>query len=108
MRTAYHSTSLKGLRWITIDGELALAVNVSDGKEGIYCEGEHRKHCSVPYSTLNRRHNSETDPIVYSDVLKLGILRDGSVQELDMCENSGGPSPESITSKECGSMLCHR
>ena len=74
-QTAYHGTSLKALRWITIDGRLVDSMNITENSPGQYCEGEHRKHLAVAYSTMNRRHNSELDPCLYSAVIKLAVCR---------------------------------
>ena len=78
LKSAYHGTSLKARSGIAADGEIADAVNITNGKRGKYCEHESRKHFANAFSTLSRRRNSSTDPCIYGALLKLAVTRGGA------------------------------
>ena len=53
------------------------ALNMTDGKCGVYCEGDHRKRCAIPYAAMNFPSARAMDAVtLYSALFDIAVNRE--------------------------------
>ena len=76
LTAALHGNSLGAAEEIIEQRGFTPAQIITDGKEGVYCEGVNRKHCCTGYSTLDFPDAvNMSDTIVYSTYFELFVDR---------------------------------
>jgi hypothetical protein len=77
LEAALHGTSLGALSKIVHDQGFTPAKNITDNKQGVYCEGRARRLNAIKYSTLNfTRDQTSTDLTLYSALVDIAVNRE--------------------------------
>ena len=75
LQTATHGASMGAAKKIIADRRITEALNKTEGKRGVYCEGAHRRQNTTQYSTLNFSASDSDDLNLYSAYFELGVNR---------------------------------
>lgn len=77
LQTATHGTSFGAAKEIIAAGCFTEALNKTESKCGVYCEGTHRRQNTASYSTLNFSREEDSDDLtLYSAFFELAVNRE--------------------------------